>query len=200
VLLASSAFKTAGLPKPVARDRLSAAVDATERCLAVEPDHLPCHLWHASARGILARGSWNPFNLSLPRQLKDEFRIARDGAAPGRDLLDGAATRGETSLLLKVPSFAGGDPAAARRLIEEAATASRFNCHVSNRLLLAETMARTGEPDRAREELRATVAAGLPSCGKQRYENALTLEEAARCLARLEAAPSDDPGWNDDCR
>lgn len=200
VLLASAAFKTAGLPETVTRERLAAAVGATGRCLSVESGHLACHLWHASARGMLARGSWNPLNLRLPGQLLAEFRVARAAAPPGHDLMDGAATRGETALLLRVPSIAGGDPAAARRLMEEAATAPRFPCAVANRLLLAETRARTGDVERARDELRAAVAAGLPSCGANRYENAFTLEEATRCLARLEQAPSADPGWNDDCR
>jgi hypothetical protein len=28
----------------------------------------------------------------------------------------------------------------------------------------------------------------------------MSLEEAARCIARLDAAPADDPGWDTDCR
>jgi hypothetical protein len=200
VLLASAAFKTAGLPRAIAEERLEAAVDTSARCLAVEPEHLACHLWHASARGIAESDSWNPFNVALPAALLAEFRAARAGAPPGHDLMDGAATRGETALLLKAPSIVGGDPAAARRLIEEAATAPRFACSVANRMLLAEARARTGDVGRAHAELRATVAAGLPSCGSNRYENALTLEEAARCLARLEAEPTADPGWDSDCK
>lgn len=199
VLLASSAFKIAGLPPEVAAKRLNAAVDASARCLDVQPGDVACHLWHASARGIVASDSWNPLNVGLPRDLLAEFRAARAGAEPGHDLMDGAATRGETALLLKVPAIIGGDPAAGRRLIEAAASAPRFACAVSNRKLLAEARARTGDVEGARDELRATVAAGLPSCGENRYENALTLEEAARCLARLEAAPTVDPGWNSDC-
>jgi hypothetical protein len=40
----------------------------------------------------------------------------------------------------------------------------------------------------------------LPACGLERYENAISLEEAGRCLARLDVAPDTDPGWDDDCR
>jgi hypothetical protein len=67
-------------------------------------------MYHASSRGLLARGSWNPLNLRLPLQLMAEFRSARGSAAPGRDHDDGAATRGEASMLLKVPR----SPAATR--------------------------------------------------------------------------------------
>jgi len=200
VLLAAAGFKTRGLSDALARARLTAALAATERCLATEPGHALCHMWHASARGILARGSWNPLNLRLPRELLAEFRAARGSLAPGHDALEGAATRGEASLLLKAPAIAGGDPEQGRRLLEQAARAPAFPCRVSNRLLLAEALARTGDPGRAVAELSATVAAGLPACGPQRYENALALEEAARCLARLERTPAADPGWDDDCR
>jgi hypothetical protein len=84
--------------------------------------------------------------------------------------------------------------------LEEAATAPRFPCAVSNRVLLAEALACTGAPERAITELRATIDAGLPWCGENRYENASTLEEASRCLHRLEAAPAADPAWSDECR
>jgi hypothetical protein len=199
-LTAMTGFKTLGLAEPVARERLEVAVAETERCLAAAPGDPPCHLWHASARGILARGSWNPLDLRLVSELLAEFRAARAGAAPGTDVPDGAATRGEAWLLLRAPAFVGGDRAAARRLMEEAASAPHFACVLSNRLLLAATRALTGAVGESMAELRASIAAGLPSCSDRRYENALGLDEARRCLARLEAAPDADPGWNDDCQ
>ena len=200
VLLAFAALKNTGLPDAGATERIAVAVAATERCLDVDPANRDCHLWHASARGTLARDSWNPLNLRLPGQLLAEFRAARAGAPPGHDLLDGTATRAEVSLLLRAPVITGRDPAAARRLIEEAKTAPRFTCAIANRLLLATVRQRTGTPELALAELRAAVAAGLPSCGLQRYENAVALEETSRCLARLEVEPAADPNWDDDCR
>jgi hypothetical protein len=170
------------------------------RCLEIEPAHRTCQLWHASSRGILARGSWNPLNLRLPSQLMSEFQSARGGAAPGCDHGDGPATRGEVSMLLKVPRLAGGDPWAGRQLIEEARKAPRFGCRLANRLVLAEALGRTGDLATARNELQAIVDNGLPACGPERYENAMSLEESARCLARLDADPDTDPGWDEDCR
>lgn len=201
VLLAQAAFRsgTARVPKPVVQERLTAAVSETERCLALEPDHLECHLVHATTRGLLLRDSWNPMNISAPHALLAEFRAARGTAAPGEDLYDGAATRGETLLMLRAPKIAGGDIEAARRVIEEASRAPRFACVVSNRVIVAEAAAAGGDYDRARAELAKTVADGLPSCGEQRYENALSFEDAKRCLAKLDAKPSLDPGWDDDC-
>ncbi len=195
VLLASAAFKIAGLPPAVADERLEVAVEASARCLEVEPDHLACHLWHASARGIVASDSWNPLNVRLPAQLLAEFRAARGGAAPGHDLMDGAATRGETVDALE-------DPARSSAAIRQRAGVSSRR---RRRRRASRARCRTGScsPRRARapatssarsDELRATIAGGLPSCGENRYENALTLEEAARCLARLEAAPDGRPG------
>jgi len=199
-LLAFAALKNSGVPDAVANERLAVAIAATERCLEVDSEDRACRLWHASARGTLARDSWNPLNLRLPGQLLAEFRAARAGAPPGYDLLDGTATRAEVSLLLRAPAITVRNPAEARRLIEEAAAAPRFTCAIANRLLLAEVRQRTGAPEPALAELRATVAAGLPSCGTQGYENASALEETSRCLARLEAEPAADPGWDDDCR
>jgi hypothetical protein len=200
ILLAETGFKDASIGAAEWRARLTAVLAATTRCLEVEPAHRACQLWHASSRGILARGSWNPLNLRLPSQLMDEFRSARGGAAPGLDHGDGPATRGEVSMLLKVPRLAGGDPATGRQLIEDARTAPEFPCRVANRLVLAEALGRTGDLAAARSELRSIVDNGLPACGPQRYENALSMEEAARCLARLDADPDTDPGWDEDCR
>jgi hypothetical protein len=103
-------------------------------------------------------------------------------------------------MLLKVPRFAGGDPAAGRQLIEDARSAPHFSCRLANRLVLAEALGRTGDLPGARTELKAIVDGGLPECGSERYENAMSLEEAARCLARLDALPDTDPGWDEDCR
>ncbi len=202
VLLAAAAFKSRrlGPSDAAANERLTRALDETEHCRAHQPAPPLCHLWHGSIRGILARGSWNPMQLALPKQLLAEFRAARAGAAPGRDQPDGAATRAQASLLLQAPQIAGGDAQAARRLMEEATTSPLYPCTVSNRILFAETCARTGGAARAIGELHATLDAGLPECGDNRYENAVDLDEAARCLARLEAKPDHDPGWDDDCR
>jgi hypothetical protein len=202
VLLAAAAFKSRrlGPSDAAANERLIHALDETEHCRAHQPAPPLCHLWHGSIRGILARGSWNPLQLALPKQLFAEFRAARAGAAPGRDQPDGAATRAQASLLLQAPQIAGGDPHAARRLMEKATMSPLYPCTVSNRILFAETCARTGAAARAASELHATLDAGLPECGDNRYENAVDLDEAARCLARLEAKPDQDPGWDDDCR
>ncbi|MCC6847067.1 MAG: hypothetical protein IT294_01100 [Deltaproteobacteria bacterium] len=199
VLLAESGFKDASLGAGEWRHRLAAIVPVTERCLEVDPTDTSCMLWHAAARGVLARGSWNPLNLRLPAQLLDELHRARGGRPPGLDP-DGGATRAEAAMLLKAPRYGGGDPRAGRMIIEEASQAPGFGCRLSNRLVVAEALGRTGDLPAAHRELRAMVDGGLPACGAERYENALSLEEAARCLARLDVAPTADPGWDDDCR
>lgn len=202
LLLAQSGFKDASLGAAEWRARLVVVFEAMTRCLEVDPAQLTCQLWHAGSRGLLARGSWNPLNIRLPSQLMAEFRSARGGTLPGQDHhCDGAATRGEASMLLKVPRYAGGDPAAGRKLIEDArAQTPTFNCRLANRLVLAEALGRTGDLPAARAELKAIVDGGLPGCGPERYENAMSLEEAARCLARLDVLPDTDPGWDEDCR
>ncbi len=202
ILLATTAFKSRrfGPTDAAAAARLTRGLDETERCLAHPTPPPACQLWHGSIRGIQARGSWNPMQLALPKQLLIEFRAARAGAPPGADPPDGAATRAEASLLIRAPSVAGGDVQAGRRLMEAASAAPLFACNVDNRILLAETRARTGDGTRAVAELRAALAAGLPACGDDRYENASDLDDAARCLARLEERPDQDPGWDDDCR
>jgi hypothetical protein len=199
ILFAESGFKDASLGAPEWRARLEAILVAMTRCLEIAPNELRCMMYHAASRGILARGSWNPLNVRLPLQLMDEFHRARGNLPPGRDR-DGAATRGEASMLLKVPRYVGGDPSAGRKLIEEAASTLGFGCRLANRLVVAEALGRTGDLSGARVELKAIVNGGLPACGPQRYENAMSLEEAARCLARLDALPDTDPGWDDDCR
>jgi hypothetical protein len=200
LLLCEAGFKDAGLRAEQSRTLLTAVLAAATRCLEVEPDQPACHIWHASSRGMLARGSWNPLNVLLPAQLIAEFELARYGAAPGYDHEHGVATRGQASLLLRVPRFAGGDPSTGRTLIERARSAPTFWCRVSNRVILAEAYGRTGDMERAREELRQILVDGLPACGP-RYENAVSLEHTARCLARLTERPgSDDPGWNTDCQ
>jgi len=83
--------------------------------------------------------------------------------------------------------------------MEEATRSPLYPCTVDNRLVYAEALTRAGKPDRALAELRAGLAAGLPSCGHDRYENAVDLAQAARCVARLESHPEKDPGWSDDC-
>jgi len=200
VLLAEAGFKDASIGVAEWRARLTVVLDAMTRCLEVDPTNRMCQLWHAGSRGILARGSWNPLNIRLPSQLMSEFRSARGGAPPGRDHVDGAATRGEASMLLRVPRYAGGDVTAGRQLIEEARSAPMFGCRLANRIVLAEALGKTGDLPAARTELKAIVDAGLPACGTERYENAMSLEEAARCLARLDAAPDSDPGWDENCR
>ena len=200
VLLAEAGFKDASIGAAELRARLTVVLAAMTRCLEIEPEHRACQLWHASSRGFLARGSWNPLNIRLPSQLMSEFRSARGGAPPGRDHVDGAATRGEASMLLRVPRYAGGDVTAGRQLIEEARSAPMFGCRLANRIVLAEALGKTGDLPAARTELKAIVDAGLPACGTERYENAMSLEEAARCLARLDAAPDSDPGWDENCR
>jgi hypothetical protein len=170
------------------------------RCLEVEPQHRACHLWYAGSRGMLARGSWNPLNLRLPSHLMDEFRLARGGMPAGHDFGDGPATRGEAAMLLRVPRFAGGDVAAGLAIMKEAQSAGTFRCRVANRLMYAEALGRNGDFAGAHAEYRAIVADGLPDCSPQRYENAISVEQAARCVARLDAAPDTDPGWDEDCR
>src|SRR5207249_2625413 len=90
--------------------------------------------------------------------------VACDGLAAA-DPPDGAATRAEASVLMRAPSVAGGDLKAARQLMQAASAAPIFACTVDNRILLAETVARTGDGTRAVAELRAALAAGLPTCG-----------------------------------
>jgi len=199
--LGTVAFKSRSLgPTPeAARARVDRAFDESTRCLAHEPAPPACHLVHGSIRGVLAEGSWNPLQLKLPTELLVDFRAARAGAAPGSDPPNGAATRDEATLLMRAPRIAGGDVAAAARLMEEATRSPLYPCTVDNRLVCAETLARSGAPARALAELRAAVNAGLPSCGDDRYENAIDLAQAARCVARLEAHPDADPGWSDDC-
>ncbi len=199
VLFAESGFKNASLGTPEWMARLTAIRAVVERCLAIDPNERHCMMFHAATRGILARGSWNPLNVRLPLQLMDEFHRARGGLPPGHDH-DGSATRGEASMLLKVPRYVGGDPVAGHKLIEEAKSAPGFGCRLANRLVVAEALGRTGDLPGARLELKAMLDGGLPACGHERYENAMSLEEAARCLARLDAMPEEDPGWDTDCR
>jgi hypothetical protein len=200
VLLAEAGFKDASLGAAEWRARLVVVLANMTRCLEVEPQLRACHLWYAGSRGMLAKGSWNPLNLRLPSHLMDEFRLARGGTPAGHDFGDGPATRGEAAMLLRVPRFAGGDLAAGLALIKEAQRSGSFRCRVANRLLFAEALGRNGDLAAAHAEYRAIVADGLPDCSPQRYENAVSVEEAARCVARLDAAPGTDPGWDDDYR
>jgi hypothetical protein len=201
MLIAESGFKEASLGAGEWKARLQVVYEAMARCLAVDPQHRGCMMWHAGSRGILARGSWNPLNITLPLSLMAEFKAARGNDKPGCDHDDGSATRGEASMLLKVPRYAGGNPAAGRELIETAAkSAPKFGCRLANRLVVAEALGRTGDNLGAARELRAIIAGGLPACSPERYENALSLQEAERCLARIEALPDEDPGWDTDCR
>jgi len=200
VLLAESGFKDASLGALEWRARLNVVLAETTRCLEVEPQNRACHLWYASSRGMLAKGSWNPLNLRLPSHLMDEFRLARGGMPAGHDFGDGPATRGEAAMFLRVPRFAGGDLAAGLALITEARRAASFDCRIANRLIYAEALGRNGDIPAAHAEYRAIVDRGLPDCSPQRYENAVAVEQAARCVARLDAAPGVDPGWDEDCR
>lgn len=201
MLIAKAGFKEASLGAGEWKARLQVVYEAMVRCLEVEPQHRGCMMWHAGSRGILARGSWNPMNITLPLSLMAEFKAARGNDKPGCDHDDGSATRGEASMLLKVPRYAGGNPTAGRELIEAAAkSAPKFGCRLANRLVVAEALGRTGDNLGAARELRAMIAGGLPACGPERYENALSLQEAERCLARIEALPDEDPGWDTDCR
>lgn len=200
ILLAEAGFKDSSLGAPEWRARLTIVLAEMTRCLEVEPQHRGCHLWYASSRGMLAKGSWNPLNLRLPRHLMGEFRLARGATPLGHDFGDGSATRGEVAMLLRVPRFAGGDLAAGLALVKEAARDATFRCRVTNRLLYAEALGRNGDIAAAHAEYRAIVADGLPECSPQRYENAISIEEAARCVARLDTAPDVDPGWDDGCR
>lgn len=201
MLVAESGFKEASLGASEWKARLQVVHEAMVRCLEVEPQHRGCMMWHAGSRGILARGSWNPMNITLPLSLMAEFKAARGNDKPGCDHDDGSATRGEASMLLKVPRYAGGNPTAGRELIEQAAkVAPKFGCRLANRLVVAEALGRTGDNLAAARELRMMINDGLPACGPERYENALSLQEAERCLARIEALPDEDPGWDTDCR
>ncbi len=200
LLVADSGFKDASIGVPEFMARLAVVFTEMQACLAAEPNNRECHLWHASSRGLLARGSWNPLNIRLPSSLMEEFRHARANVAPGADFEDGAATRGEASMLLKIPRYVGGDPAAGRKLIEEARRYPKFGCRVRNRLVVAEAFARTGDLPAARAELTSIVSDGLPECGPQRYENAMSLEEATRCITRMDEQPNEEPNWDDDCR
>lgn len=200
-ILAATAYKSRDieLPEAEVKRRLATAEREMRRCLALAPHDPECITWHASTRGRLAQYSWSPLLVTLPRSLLAEFRAARADLAPGHDLRDGAATRGEASILLRAPAFLGGNRTAARVLMETAAAAPRFPCSVANRLLLAETRTRTGDTDGGLAELRATVAAGLPECALQRYENVSALEEAQRCLQRIEADPTLTTTWPYEC-
>jgi hypothetical protein len=200
-LLAAAAYKSRDLelPEKEIKRRLETAADAMKRCLALEPADPECLTWHASARGRLAAYSWNPLLVGLPRSLLAEFRAARGTLAPGRDLRDGAATRGEASVLMRAPILLGGDATAARLLLESAMLAPEFPCSITNRALLAEARTRTGDAVRGLAELRETAAAGLPSCADQRYENAVALAEVQRCLARIDADPALVTTWPDEC-
>jgi hypothetical protein len=189
-----------GPTEAAARARVDRAFDESTRCLAHEPAPPSCHLAHGSIRGVLAEGSWNPMQIKLPSELLVDFRAARAGAAPGSDPPNGAATRAEATLLMLAPRIAGGDVAAALRLMEEATRSPLYPCTVDNRVVYAEALGRAGKPDRALTELRAALAAGLPSCGDDRYENAVDLGDTARCAARLASHPEKDPGWTDDCK
>lgn len=200
MLVAEAGFKEASLGASEWKARLQVVYEAMARCLAVDPQHRGCMMWHAGSRGILARGSWNPMNITLPLSLMAEFKAARGNDKPGCDHDDGSATRGEASMLLKVPRYAGGNPAAGRALIEAAKSAPKFGCRLANQLVVAEALGRTGDNLGAARELRAIITNGLPACGPERYENALSLQEAERCLARIEALPDEDPGWDTDCR
>lgn len=200
LLLAESGFKEASLGAGEWRARLVIVNAAMTRCLEVDPTDRGCMMWNAGSRGVLARGSWNPLNITLPVQLMAEFHASRGNDPPGCDHGDGAATRGEASMLIKVPRYAGGNPTAGLKLIEEAKSAPRFGCRLANRLVVAEALGRTGDLPAAARELRAIIDGGLPECGRERYENALSLEEAARCLTRLHTQPDEDPGWDTDCR
>lgn len=200
LLLADAGFKDASIGAPEFLARLAVVFTEMQACLAAEPDNRACHLWHASSRGLLARGSWNPLNIRLPSSLMAEFRLARGSSAPGADFEDGAATRGEASMLLKIPLYVGGDPAAGRTLIEEARRHPKFGCRVRNRLVVAEAFARTGDLPAAHAELQSIVRDGLPECGSQRYENAMSIEEATRCITRMDEQPNEEPNWDDDCR
>ncbi|HEY2385369.1 MAG TPA: hypothetical protein VGK30_00290 [Candidatus Binatia bacterium] len=191
--------RSLGPTSEAARARVDRAFEESTHCLAHEPAPPACHLAHGSIRGVLAEGSWNPMQIKLPSELLVDFRAARAGAAPGSDPPNGAATRAEATLLMRAPRIAGGDGAAAVRLMEEATRSPLYPCTVDNRLVYAEALARAGTPARALAELRAGLAAGLPSCGDDRYENAVDLAQAARCVARLESHPDKDPGWSDDC-
>ena len=200
MLIAESGFKEASLGAGEWKARLQVVHEAMARCLAVDPQHRGCMMWHAGSRGILARGSWNPLNITLPLSLMAEFKAARGNDKPGCDHDDGSATRGEASMLLKVPRYAGGNPTLGRKLIEEAQSAPKFGCRLANRLVVAEALGRTGDLLGAAREFRAMLDGGLPACGPDRYENAMSLQEAERCLARIEAVPDEDPGWDTDCR
>ncbi len=200
-ILAATAYKSRdiGIAEAEVKRRLGQAEHEMEQCLALEPHDPECITWHASTRGRLAEYSWSPLLITLPHSLLDEFRAARADLAPGLDLRDGAATRGEASILLKAPSLLGGDRAAARALMEAASAVPRFPCSITNRVLLAETRTLTGEVNRGLAELRATVADGLPNCARQRYENLSALEDAQRCLLRVEADPTLAMTWPHEC-
>jgi len=201
VLLAETACNgdSLGPSADAARMRVDHALAETARCLGHEPAVPACHLWHGIIVGERAEASWSPLQLALPRQLFAEFRAARAGANPGSDPPSGEATRAEATLLMRAPRITGGDTAAAVRLMEEARRAPEYACSVDNRLVYAEALDRSGDSPRALAELRAALADGPPSCGDRRYENAVDLAEVARCVARLEARPNEDPGWSTDC-
>ncbi len=196
-LLGETAFKSRDLGPTVdvARARVDDGLAETARCVTHAPAIPACDLWHASIVGVRVEDAWSPLQLALPRRLLAEFRAARTGAEPQ----DGVATRGEATVLMRAPRIAGGDTSAAVRLMEEARRAPAYGCVVDNRLVYAEALARSGAPDRALAELRSALAAGLPSCGDDGYENAVDLAEVVRCAARLEARPDEDPGWSTDC-
>jgi hypothetical protein len=201
VLVGRAAFRsnTANEPKATLDERFKRGLAEVEYCLELEPQHAACHMLRATIRGLQLRGSWNPLNVSAPRDLLADFRAARGGAAPGDDLWHGAATRGETLLLIRAPKIAGGNVAAGRKLIEDAARSPSFTCVVSNSNILAEARGASGDLAGARAALEPAIAAGIPACGEERYENARSIENAKRCLAKLTAAPTVNPAWDDDC-
>jgi len=201
-LLAFAAYRSRklGPTADAGKARLDRALDESTRCLEHTPAPPLCHFVHGAIRGIRAEGSWSPMQLKLPSELLADFRAARDGKPPGSDQPNGAPTRAEATLLMVAPRVAGGDTGAAVRLMEQASRAPEFSCTVDNRLVYAEALNRSGDTPRALAELRTAVAAGLPSCGDDRYENVGDLEQAGRCVARLEQRPEADPGWRNDCK
>jgi len=157
VLLAEAGFKDASIGAAELRARLTVVLAAMTRCLEIEPEHRACQLWHASSRGFLARGSWNPLNLRLPLQLMSEFQSARGGAAPAVITRTAPPPAVRCRCCSKWPRLAGGNPTTGLQLIKEAKTAPAFGCRLANGLILAEALGRTGDLPAARSELKAIV-------------------------------------------
>jgi hypothetical protein len=67
-------------------------------------------------------------------------------------------------------------------------------------MVVAEALAATGDLPGSERELKAIRDGGLPACSPCRYENAMAMAEAERCLNRMAEIPGEAPDFGNDCR